>query len=215
MITEFFINEDDKIYKLEILKEYLKQLDKQENTILSKLPNKKELEINQNNYFIRLKQNTLLPNKMESFCVEIYDKENIIKEEVIFMYNEVNRIKKDCNFYIQHHKLKKGQEETKIITDNYFFTDNNLKKCSTDIKTISTEILKKYIESDSKNIPVDETMELIHKQGLTIEEVIIKRKRSIDVYKINKNIEKLSIESKQVRKKNLKLEKLKSINLRK
>lgn len=215
MITEFFINENNKIFKLEILKEYLKKLDEQENIIISELQKKKELEIKEGDYFIRLTQNELIPGKMESFFVEIYDKENIIKEEVAFMYNEVNKIKENCNFYIQHHKLKKGKEETKIITDNYSFSNNNLKICSTEIKAISTEILKKYIKIESNNIPVDETMELIHQQGLTREDVITKRKRTIDIYKINKNIKKINVEHKQVRNKSLKLEKLTSISYRK
>ena len=215
MITEFFINENDQIFKLEILKEYLKQLDEEENIILIKLPRKRELEIQKGNYFIRLSQRSLIPEKFESFFIEFYDKENIIKEEVVFIYNKINGIKKDCNFYIHHHKVKKIQEETKIITDNYFFSDNNLKKCETEIKTISTETLKNYIEQESINIPVDETMELIYKQGHTREEVIIKRKRKIDIYKINKNIPKINIENKQVRKKKLKLEKLKPIDSKK
>ena len=38
MITEFFINENDKIFELEILREYIKKLESEETTILKAMP---------------------------------------------------------------------------------------------------------------------------------------------------------------------------------
>ena len=213
MITEFFINENAKIFELEILREYIKKLESEETTILKAMPIKKELEIMQGDYFIRLTQNSLIPEKFESFFVEIYDEENNIKEEVSFIYNNTTKIKENWNFYIIHSKIKKEEKETLIITDSYSLCNNKLDDCITEIKTMSTKQLEQYIEKTSSTSTIDEMIEYIYNQGFTKEDLKIIKKRTINFFKINKNIQNISKETQKISDKELKLSKI--INSRK
>lgn len=204
MISEFFINENDKIFALTTLKEYLKQLDECDSTILLKSPKRKKLEIQQNNYFIRLRQKALIIGKIESFFIEIYDEESIIKESLSIIY----QAEEDYNYYIEHTKMQKEGKISNIISDKYYFGDNDLKRCHTQIVTVSRENLKKYIKEESNYITKEEQKYLIEEQGNSKEQVIIMKKRLIDFSKILKYVEKIEedeIEYKNIKNKQVKL----------
>lgn len=188
MIIDFLSRQNEEIVQVELIKNYLREIESNNPIILSKFESEifrdRHIDIKVDHKIIRIRLREIIQGKPTIF-IRVFNEQDLLLEEVDAFISDY-LIKKSRSVLINHAQFDSNGN---IIERQYVYQKDNLKRNKERVIETSEDEIEEITHSFFSNHSIDEQKELLKEHNGSIEEVIKYLQTKINFNYIIKKIE--------------------------
>lgn len=188
MIIEFLSKQNEEIIQVELINNYLKEIENNDSIIISKFESTifrdRRIDIKVDHRIIRIRLREIIPQNPSLF-IRIFNEQDLLIEEIDALISNY-LIEKSRGVLINHVQF---DSEGNIIEKQYVYQKDTLKRNKARVIETSVDEVEEIARNFFNNHSVDEQEELLKEHNGSVEEVIKFLQTKISFNYIIKKIE--------------------------